>query len=306
MGAVLVAGLTNIETTLRVEGFPIAYAPVCYPFFGVDASVSGVGYNVAKALASLGNPVRFLSLIGRDLGASLVLEQLRADGLSSAFVVQEIERTARSVILYDADGRRMIYVDLKDLQERTYPEALFEAAARDVTLAVLCNINFARPMLGAMQARGVPIATDVHTIADPDDAYNADWMHAASVLFMSDEKLPCAPEDWVRALWNRYDAPVVVIGRGMQGALLAVRGDSFLERVPAVYTRPVVSTIGAGDALFSSFVHVYAATGDPYLAIRRAMVFASYKIGTTGAADGFLSAEELERLSTTVYGSPGN
>jgi len=114
---------------------------------------------------------------------------------------------------------------------------------------------------------------------------------------MSDEKLPCAPEDWVRALWNRYDAPVVVIGRGMQGALLAVRGDGFLERVPAVYTRPVVSTIGAGDALFSSFVHVYASTGDPYLAIRRAMVFASYKIGTTGAADGFLSAGELERLS---------
>ncbi|MEW6577669.1 MAG: carbohydrate kinase family protein, partial [Chloroflexota bacterium] len=173
-----------------------------------------------------------------------------------------------------------------------------------VTLAVLCNINFARPMLGAMRARGVPIATDVHTIADPDDTYNADWIRAASVLFMSDEKLPCAPEDWVRRLWERYDAPVVVIGRGMQGALLAVRADGFMERVPAVYTRPVVSTIGAGDALFSSFVHVYGASGDPYLAIRRAMVFASYKIGATGAADGFLNAAGLERLSAEVYGSP--
>ena len=158
MEAVLVAGLTNIETTLRVDGFPVAYAPVRYPFFGVDATVSGVGYNVATALASLGNPVRFLSVIGRDLGAALVLEQLRADGLSSAFVVQEIERTARSVILYDADGRRMIHVDLKDLQERAYPESLFEAAARDVTLAVLCNINFARPMLAVMQARGAGTA----------------------------------------------------------------------------------------------------------------------------------------------------
>lgn len=304
MGAVLVAGLTNIETTVRVEGFPITYTPVRYPFFDVDASVSGVGYNVAKALTALGSPVRFLSIIGRDLGAALVLGQLRADGLSNAFVVQEIERTARSAILYDADGQRMIYVDLKDLQERAYPEALFEAAARDVTLAVLGNINFARPMLAAMQARGVPIATDVHTISDPDDAYNADWMRAASVLFMSDEKLPCAPEDWVRTLWDRYDAPIVVIGRGTQGALLAVRADGFLERVPAVYTRPVVSTIGAGDALFSSFVHVYRATNDPYRAIRRALVFASYKIGVTGAADGFLSAEELDRLAAEVGGSP--
>lgn len=305
MGAVLVAGLTNIETTLRVEGFPISYAPVRYPFFGVDASVSGVGYNVARALTVLGHQVRFLSIIGRDQGAAQVLAQLRSARLSNAFVAQETESTARSVILYDPDGRRMIHVDLKDLQERAYPTAMFEAAARDVALAVLCNINFARPMLGAMQGRGVPVATDVHAIADPDDAYNADWMRAAAVLFMSDDLLPCAPEQWVRQLWERYDAPVVVIGRGMQGALLAVRGDGFIERVPAVYTRPVVNTIGAGDALFSSFVHVYARTGDPYLAIRQAMVFASYKIGATGAADGFLSAEELDRLSATVYGSSG-
>ena len=76
-----------------------------------------------------------------------------------------------------------------------------------------------------------------------------------------------------------------------------------LRRFAAVTTRPIISTIGAGDALFSSFVHVYGASGDPYLAIRRAMVFASYKIGATGASDGFLSAEELDRLAAEVYGS---
>ena len=302
-GSILVAGLINLEITLRVEGFPLAYAPVRYPFFGVNASISGVGYNIARALTALGQPVRLLSLVGDDLAGRMTYEQLRADGIDSAFVVQGAEQTAHSVILYDGSGQRMIHVDLKDVQERAYPPALFEMAAEDISLAVLCNINFARPMLAQMRARGVPIATDVHTIADLDDPYNRDWMEAASILFMSDERLPCPPEEWVRRLWEHYAAPVIVIGLGEQGALLAVRSDGIIERVPAVHTRPVVNTIGAGDALFSSFVHVYAETGDPYRAIRRAVVFASYKIGATGAADGFLSAAELERLSAEVYGA---
>lgn len=50
----LISGLINIETTLRVDGFPLEYAPVRYPFFGVDTTVSGVGYNIARALATPG------------------------------------------------------------------------------------------------------------------------------------------------------------------------------------------------------------------------------------------------------------
>ncbi len=303
MSHILVAGLINLEVTLRVDRFPIPYAPVQYPFFGVNASVSGVGYNVAKALTRLGRSVRFLSLIGCDLAGRMVYEQLRADEIGDAFVVQGGAQTAHSVILYDASGQRAIFVDLKDIQEQVYPPGLFEAAVQDASLAVLCNINFARPMLAQMRARGVPIATDVHTLADLDDAYNRDWLEAASLLFMSDEKLPCPAEEWVRRLWERYEAPVVVIGLGAQGALLGVRADNFVERVPAVHTRPVANTIGAGDALFSCFVHVYAETGDPYRAIRRAVVFASYKIGATGAADGLLTAPELDRLCAEVYGA---
>ena len=66
MSNILVSGLINIETTLKVDGFPIAYEPVRYPFWGVRSTVSGVGYNIAKALTTLGDSVRLLSLIGRD------------------------------------------------------------------------------------------------------------------------------------------------------------------------------------------------------------------------------------------------
>jgi sugar/nucleoside kinase (ribokinase family) len=303
VGRILVSGLINIETTVRVDGFPVEYTPVRYPFFGVSSTVSGVGYNVARALVTLGAPVSFVSMIGRDLEAGNVYEQLRRDGIPHAFVIGELEHTARSVILYDASGRRMINVDLKDLQERAYPEALFEQAANEASLAVLCNINFSRPFLGLMRQRGVPIATDVHAIAHLDDDYNRDFMAAAHILFMSDELLPYSPEDWVKGVWNRFGTEIAVVGLGAQGALLGVRQDGTLVRFPAVHTRPVVNTIGAGDALFACFVHVYHQTGDPYLALNKAIVFASYKIGATSAADGFLDEAGLNRLYNDIRGA---
>lgn len=296
MSPILVSGLINVETTLQVDTFPIVYTPVRYPFFGVNSTVSGVGYNIAKALATLGNPVRFLSLIGRDLAGQLVRQSLATDGLAQEYIVEGLAHTAQSVILYDPSGRRMIHTDLKDIQEQAYPEALFDRALADCSLAVLCNINFSRPFLARAKQAGIPIATDVHTIADLEDEYNRDFVAAADILFMSDERLPCSPEAWVRQVLDRYDAGIVVVGLGALGALLAVRRDAFLGRFPAVRTREVVNTIGAGDALFSSFVHVYHQTGDPYEAIRKATVFASYKIGAAGAANGFLNEQALDRL----------
>jgi ribokinase len=48
------------------------------------------------------------------------------------------------------------------------------------------------------RAAGKLVATDIHTISDLEDAYNGDYMAAADILFMSDGRLPCAPEEWVR------------------------------------------------------------------------------------------------------------
>lgn len=293
----LVAGLINVETTLRVDGFPIAYRPQNFPFFGVRTSISGVGYNVSKALTVLGNDVCFLSLIGADLNGQLVRASLAADGLKDDEILAVMPETAQSVILYDPEGRREIYSDLKDIQERAYPLARFGALAGACDLLALCNINFARALLHEGKRLGKPIATDVHAIATLDDDFNQDFMAAADILFMSHERLPAPPEEWAAAVVGRHRLRVLVIGLGAEGALLAVPDDGFMGRLPAAHTRPVVNTVGAGDALYASFLHGYCATGDPYAALRQAIVFASWKVGGNGGAEGFLPAEALARLS---------
>ena len=294
MAKILVSGLINLENTLRVDEFPITYLPVRFPFFGVGMCVSGVGYNLAKALTTLGNTVEFCSLIGRDPTSTLVRGALAAIPIADSGVISALETTPASVILYDPSGKRAIFTDLKDIQETAYPPDPFKARLQTCDLAALCNINFSRPFLAEVRKMGKPIATDLHTISDLDDPYNRDFFAAADILFMSDERLPAPPDVWAQAVMGRYpQVRILVIGMGGTGALLVERGAEPLH-LAAVSTRPIVNTIGAGDALFSAFLDGYAQGLSAFKALRRAMVFASYKIGATGAADGFLTPESLE------------
>ena len=297
MPPILVSGLINLEVTLRVERFPVEYFPVRYPFGGIGVTVSGVGFNVAKALTGLGNEVPFLSLIGEDGVGGLARDAVLAAGVFDTHVLARLEQTPQSVILYDGEGRRQINVDLKDVQEQRYPADVARTALEGCTLAALCNVNFSRPLLKMARAVGVPVATDVHAIADLEDPYDRDFMAGAEVLFMSHERLPCPAEEWARRVHARYGTAVIVVGLGAEGALLHVARKDVLERIPAAHTRPVVNTIGAGDALFSAFVDGFARGLDAREALRRAQLFASYKIGEVGASEGFLDAEGLERLA---------
>jgi acarbose 7IV-phosphotransferase len=296
MSRIFVSGLINLEVTLRVDGFPIAYAPVRYPFHGVRSSVSGVGFNVAKALATLGDDVHFASMVGADFAGDFAKAALKQAGISPQYVVAILEQTPHSVILFDKEGRRQINVDLKDIQERAYPDDLFERGSDGCSLLALCNINFSRSLLPKAKASGRLIATDVHAISSLDDDYNRDFMVAANILFMSDDLLPDPPEEWARKVVSRFGNEIVVIGLGGAGALLSVKRDHFLERVPAHPAPKTTNTIGAGDALFSAFVHFYASSRDPYAAIQKATIFAAHKIAETGAADGFLTEDEVNTI----------
>jgi acarbose 7IV-phosphotransferase len=294
MGGFFVAGLVNVETTLAIDGFPLGYFPVRYPFHGLHTAVSGVGWNIANALTVLGNHVTFASLIGSDQNGALARDGLAKAGIQDRLVLDMLDATPQSVILYDPSGRRQIHVDLKDIQSQAYPVQLAEPALKACDLAVICNINFARPLLEIARKAGVPIATDVHALSDVEDDYNREYMAAATILFLSDESLPESPEAVAEYLIGRYEVQIVVIGMGAQGALLAVRSYETMKRFKAVHTRPVVNTIGAGDALFSAFLDRYLRLADPYTALEAALVFASYKIGDKGAAEGFLGSDELD------------
>lgn len=290
----LVSGLVNVETSVRVRGFPIAYFPIGYPFFGVQSVVGGVGYNLCKALTTLGDTVDFVSFVGNDLVASTVRARLEQDGISAAHIDDTLRETAQSVVLYDESGRREIYCDLKDIQEQRLDGEKIRPLVQNADIVCACNINFNRPLLHEARRLGKLVATDVHVLSNPDDDYNREFLQNADIVFLSDETLPCGAEEFLTVLKEKYPMQIIVLGQGANGATLYERTGDRITHFASVPCPNVVNTVGAGDALFSAFVHFYAKGLSAQDSLCRAQVFASAKIASNGASVGFLTEPEVE------------
>lgn len=293
MKNILVSGLVNTETTVRVRQFPIEYYPIEYPFFGVDTAPSGVAFNLAGALSTLGDRVTLLSMTGSDFAASYICNALQERGIATDHIRRQLRQTPSSVVLYDETGKRQIYCDLKDIQQAQYSFDDDLLAAADVVIA--CNTNFNRPLLQRLRAMGKPVATDVHVLTDIHDDYNRDFMEAANILFLSDEMIGENYSTFLRDLAHTYRNDVIVLGRGSRGAAMYLRSDDSIRQMPAASVGPVVNTVGAGDVLFASFLHYYAGGMTPVEALKRAQIFAAAKIRVSGAALGFVTEHQIEQ-----------
>lgn len=294
MKKILVSGLINTETTVKVKSFPIEYFPIDYPFFGVNTRVSGVAYNLAKALKSLGDDVSLVTMTGDDFSAEYIKTEVEKAGVDTKHISNMLKETPNSVVLYDNEGKRQIYCDLKDIQDIKYDfeETLYNHS--DVVIA--CNTNFNRELLKKAKAAGKMIATDVHVLGDIDDEYNQDFMKYANILFLSDENIKADYKKFILSIEEKFGNDIIVLGMGKKGALMYVKDENKFYELPAVDVKEVVNTVGAGDALFSSFIHFYAKGLKPIECLKRAEVFAAYKIGFDGASVGFTDEETVEKL----------
>jgi acarbose 7IV-phosphotransferase len=83
------------------------YEPVCYRQFEIRSRPCGVGFNVARALSTLGNRVRFVSMVGSDFLGTVLRQSMARFGLPDEFILPILQETPQSVIIFDGTGRRM-------------------------------------------------------------------------------------------------------------------------------------------------------------------------------------------------------
>jgi sugar/nucleoside kinase (ribokinase family) len=105
---ILVCGTINLETTLPITMFPLDYEPVSYHPFEIRSQPSGVGFNVARALGTLRNRIRFVSMIGSDFLGTALRHSIPQFGISDEFVLSNLHETPQSVVIFDGAGRRMV------------------------------------------------------------------------------------------------------------------------------------------------------------------------------------------------------
>ncbi|MDX2175525.1 MAG: carbohydrate kinase family protein [Candidatus Sumerlaeia bacterium] len=295
MGPIIVAGITNIETSLAVEGFPVDYAKSRFVFHGVRDRIGGVGYNVGRALAHLGARVELATMLGRDRFGAMLEGELRATpGLGCAGVLRAQERTLRSVIAVDPAGRGAMFTDLKDSQETAYPRSALQALLPGAGILHASNINWAYDLALAAKEAGVRVCTDVQAIGSLDEPYNTRFLHAADIVLFSGENLRVDAAAAVRRLWDDFDVRLAVCTLGAEGALLGDRSERVVRHFPAVPLRAPRNVTGAGDAFAAGFLAALQGSHTPEEAVLRGQLVAGYRIGEEGDDHGLPPRELLE------------
>lgn len=292
---IVVVGVTSLYMAVPVDEFPVGYQPTRFPPW-LRVGAAGSGCHIAQTLRALGNDVRLCTVVGNDLPGAFVQAELGRRGLLGPGTVAS-QASTLGVVLVAADGQRMGQPYLAMANAVEYPAAVFCQSLRAADLAVLTNARFARPLLRHARRLGVPIAVDVHLIVDVDDEYNRPWLEVADIVFCSHERLrEASGASWVRRVFDRYPGCAIAgIGCGSAGCVLGLR-DGRLISVPAVAPRGVVSTAGAGDTLFASFLHGWIASGNPVRAIERAVLHAGWAVGDTFPCEATLTMQQLDTL----------
>ncbi len=302
MGRFLVAGITQVETIVRVDKVPVSYAPLTTEKNSIYTGLGGDAYNEALALRWLGDEVQFMSIIGRDKS----VDELNPPGskiqLDTSNVLQIMDETPNCVILYDKDRRKQIFEDIKDLRDKVYDMSMFPPLAGQSDMIVLANANFCRPFAVSALEHNKKVAVNIRNFCREKEKYNRDFLDAASILYFSDDQLEEDPYDFIRGISKTYGTEIIIMGLGKKGVILFDKSRDFLVDYKTVKTNEIVNTVGAGNALFACFLHYYQETGDSVNAIKNALLFSSYKIGYMGTSNGFMTTEQMEQWRNLIWG----
>lgn len=302
MSKFLVAGVTQIETIVRVDKIPVSYAPLTSVQDSIYTAMGGDAYNESLALKWLGDDVTFMSIVGRNQDFGLINPPDRRITLSTDYIIPQMQETPTEVVLYDKQRKQQIFEDIKDLRENAYDMNVVAPIAGACDMMVLANANFCRPFAKTAAELGKPIAVNIRSYNPEKEKYNTDFLEPAKVLYFSDDTLTEDPYDFIDRMASTYGTEVIILGQGSEGLILFDKTKDIKAHYKTVKTNEVVNTIGAGNALFACFLHFYMETGDSVNAIKNALLFASYKIGYMGTSNGFMTVDQLEQWRNLIWG----
>lgn len=302
MGRFMVAGFIQIETIVKVESLPVPYMQFQSVPDMIDTNIGGCGYNESLALRWLGNEVDFMSMVGKDWDNNGFYKKLMTNevDLSFEYVLPLLDAMPSSVILYH-NGTKQIFEDVKDIRTVPYDYALFEQQIQDKDMVLISNCNFCRPVIALAKKYQKPLAINVRSMRKERLVQKEDFLKAADILYISDDELDRDPYECIDECREKYNPEIIIIGIGSKGVILYTREDNTILEYKPVKINEVVNTVGAGNAMFSAFLHYYVKTKDAKEAIKDALLFAAYKIGFIGTSNGFMTEEQIEQWRRLIW-----
>lgn len=291
-----------MEIIVKVDELPLPYMQFESIPDTVNAGMGGAGFNEAMALRWLGNEVDFMSMVSRHMSKRQIDAYLMTNAvdLSTDYVLPMLDGMPTSVILY-SKGMKQTFEDVKDIRHVDYDLKLLEERIQDKDMVLMSNCNFCRPIIGLAKKYNKPLALNVRSMRAEKIANKEDFLAAADILYISDDDLQQDPHDCIKECREKYDPEIIIMGVGEKGVILYTKEDNNFIDYNSVKTNEIVNTVGAGNALFSAFLHYYTKTKDAKEAIKNALLFASYKIGFVGTSNGFMTEEQIEQWKKLIW-----
>lgn len=232
--------------------------------------VGGSVWNVARALASLGERTAFAGAISRDRFGNALWSASEAVGLDLR-LLQRVDRSPLLAIVEQGEPPRYFFIGDDSADLHFDPSALPQGWSGALRWAHFGGISLAREPLAStllalaeqLKEQGVAISYDPNYRNLMDERYTPTLQRMAAladVIKVSDDDLrglfPGQPLDaalgQLRAL---NPGAYCLLTRGGQGATLYFGQQRADARAPAV---AVVDTVGAGDASVAGLLHSFA------------------------------------------------
>ena len=301
MGKFLVAGVVQRETIVKVDNIPIGYMGITERPNTIFTSTGGDANNESLALKWLGNSVDLMSMVGEGESMDLVNPPGCEVELVTDYVLPRLADTPIAVLFYDENRKQQIFEDIKNLGDVPYDLALFRERAKRAEMLVVSDANFCRPLIGIGKELRKPIAVNIREYTEEKAYFNEDFLKGGDILYISDDRLVGDPYEFVKLLAAKYRPQIIILGQGAAGLILYDKNKNIIAHYNTVKTHKTVNTVGAGNALFSCFLHFYNKTKDSVFAVKNAMLFASYKIGFMGTSSGFMTEEEISLWRNLIW-----
>jgi sugar/nucleoside kinase (ribokinase family) len=299
----------------------IVYDTLVYPFEesawgttrwvrSVEYHAGGNGANTARAMAILGASVRLVGAVGNDVQANFVLEELKASGVATDFVMRVDAPTATTVALVNEAGERQ-FLHCLGASEQAFSEplvftpSLVENASHYhfASLYILPHLRVhGAEML--RRARAVGLTTSLDTNWDAE----GEWMVALApclreldLLFMNEDEA-----SMVTGSRDPADAARVVLEKGVRTAVMKLSGHGC-----AIYTEdreilcpafqvPVKDTTGAGDCFVAGFLDARQRGASWAEAGEFGNAVGALSVQKLGAVTGVIPRAQIESWISTV------
>lgn len=275
----------------------------------------GVGFNIARNLALLGQHVRFLTASGQDRAGQFLIQAAQDKGIDmSSALVSSAHASSHYLAVHGEDGDMLVAInDMSLFDQMTahevrdwIPQGQVRVGESQVCQAAFLEPNLPGEVLLSLASRWeVPLFADAVSVAKMDrltpilpylTGFKVNRIEAQHLSGVQVDDPHKALEAARRIMDRGVD--MVCVSLDVQGAVFVRAGQS-------VWARPVrivheANTTGAGDAMASAFAWASVQGYDLLETARLSVAASGIAVESTEAVNPALTVELLQESASKI------